>query len=859
MTPLPRFAGPAIFLLAMSVLMLEVTLTRIFSVMMWYHFTYLVIGLALLGFGAAGTVLTVHPRFSGPALKSGVLSDCAWLFGLSGVVCFLAMTKISFDPTDIYNRGDFSQLVGLLMLLFLATVPLFFGGLGIGYLISKSGDQINRLYFCDLLGAGCGSLGALLAVNYMGATATLFWLGFVGCVVAMIVGGRADGRLRWRYPVTALVAAGLGAITLAKDSVVPVPFPASKISNYHGEEYRWHVVARVDVVGPKQDYPSFGGSLSRVWDRSRPRLDYMSLYQDGMAPTGIIKLQNRRPQDLAILGHYMQGCAFVLRPKADVLVIGPGGGVDVAMALHHGVLRVTAVDINPRTIEYVRDKYNDFAGGLYRREDVEVICAEGRHYLTTTERKFDVIQLSGVDTFTALASGAYALSENYLYTREAMRDYFDRLSEDGILSFSRWLFTPPRETLRLAVTARQALADRGIHEPGRHILVLAAPAWEGRPPWAETLIKLKPFTAQEVSVLRAWAEPLRFDVIYDPLVPHEPGGEYDRIEPAPQYGPAACAREFSAALRLPARDFADYVRRYPYNIKPATDDSPFFFNFYRPGSLLRPFAATLGGYGVTRLPLGLVILVASLVAIVVFGAVFILLPMRAQAGGLKGQRGGACVLVYFACLGLAFICVELMLLQKLMVFLGGPVYSMSVTLFSLLVFCGMGSFLAKGFTRSRPRLGAFFILLAVAAAIYGTTRLLHEVVPTLMWLSHPRRCLVAVAALLPVGLLMGMPFPTGIRMAERLNPRFVPWAWCVNACATVLGSVGCILAAMFVGFTAVLYAGAVMYLIALLALLLAPRAADPTAASDSPRTIDPRLEKRLVADPTRPDASPAAM
>lgn len=830
-----RFAGAGIGVLAMSVLMLEITMTRIFSIVTFDHFSYLIIGLAMLGCGVAGTVLTVDRRFRGAIVKRELLADCAWLFGVATGVCFLVITNIRFKATGLYD-GDYWQLLSLLVLMILTATPFFFGGLCIGYLISKSGDRVNRLYFCDLVGAGCGSLGALLAINHLGATSTIFFVALAGCMVAILIAGRVGGRIRWRYPVTAAAALALGVGTLVKDNLIVVPFAPGKAAAklQPSLDYSWHVLSRVDVIAPQTGYYPFGGALSRVWDSSRPPLTYMAMYQDGTAETAIAGLKGTTPKDEPILGHYLQGCGYVIRPGAEVLVIGPGGGIDVAIALHHEASRVTAIDINPRMIEYVRDTYNEFAGGLYRRDDVEVVCAEGRHFLTATDRTFDVIQLSGVDTFSSLALGAYAVSENYLYTEEALADSFARLKGDGMVSFSRWLFMPARETLRLAVTAHKALAARGAKEPGRHIAVLAAPSLEGWSPWAETLIKLEPFTAEEMAELRQWADERRFDVIYDPLVPYEAGGVYDKLEGAWDYAPAECARQFNEVLRLGPDQIDTYVSRYPYNIKPCTDDSPFFFNYYRLGNLRHPFKATLGGATFDRLPLGLMILLAALVQIVVLGGLFILLPMRSRAVGIRGHAGTINILIYFASIGLGFIAVEITLIQKLMVFLGGPVFSMAVTLFSLLVFCGLGSFVARRFTSRDPRRGGLAVLVVLAAVLVATIWLINEVVPTIMGLSHLSRCLAAVAVLLPAGFLMGMPFPTGIRIAERLGTQFVSWGWCVNAFATVLGSVGSILLAMFTSFTTALYFGILAYLVAMLALLAAPRvslSALETAAS----------------------------
>ncbi|MEP0844032.1 MAG: hypothetical protein HRF43_15120 [Phycisphaerae bacterium] len=828
MNRLPRFAGTAVFLLAMIVLMLEIALTRVFSVMTYNHFTYLIIGLALLGFGAAGTLLTVGRRFQEPVVRPGLLADCAWLFGVVTILSFLAVTKTRFDSIAIQEDRDLSQLFGLLMLLVLAAVPFFMGGLCIGYLVSKSGEEVNRIYFCDLTGAGLGALASVLAINHLGAPAAIFVVALVACVVAMLLAGRSEGRIRWRYPLTALAAAGLAVASILWPFVIAIPFEPSKGINRDAgfswkTPHRWHVVARVDVTAAVKEYPSFGGALSRTWDATRPPLERMGIWQDGGAFTGIVNLKGRSPGDEPILGHYMQAVPYILRPGGGALVIGAGGGVDVAIALYHGAPRVTAVDINPWTIRFVRDEFNDYAGGLYNRPDVEVVVAEGRHYLTATDRKYDVIQLSGVDTFSALASGAYALSENYLYTLEAIDDCLNALTDDGVLSYSRWLFTPPRESLRLAVTIRAALEKRGVARPDQHLLVLAAPAHAGHSPWADIVVKKRPFSPEEIQRVREWAGRLRFDLIYDPLTPPE-SGAYDRlVGEGNKYQPAVSARWFNHFLRAPAGEFDRALADYDYRIAPCSDDSPFFFNYYRLSNLRHPFTATYGGDPVNRLPLGLMILLGCLAQIVVIGGLFILWPMRGRSSALRGRPGAFSVLLYFGAIGLGFIAVEIMLLQKLTVLLGGPVYSMAVTLFSLLVFCGLGSFLAKRLTQRAPKAGGAVILLLLAAAIFGTTWLINHQLPSALAFSLPVRAGVAVVALLPLGLLMGMPFPTGVRVAERLYPGFVPWGWCVNACTTVLGSVLAVLAAMFTSFTAVLYGGMGVYLLALLALLAAPQ------------------------------------
>jgi hypothetical protein len=339
--------------------------------------------------------------------------------------------------------------------------------------------------------------------------------------------------------------------------------------------------------------------------------------------------------------------------------------------LYHDVRSVTGVEVNPVIVDAVQRRYADFAGRIFDRLDVELVTAEGRHYLTATDQRFDVIQLSGVDTFTALASGAYALAESYLYTTDAMRAYWGHLTENGVLSFSRWLL-PRGASPRLDQVA--ALRSLGIVAPERHFIVVRGGGVGGND-WAETLLKKSPFTEAEAEAYRRWAERLQFEIIYDPYV--EQDNAFDRL------------------IRASDERREAMIEEYAYDIRPVSDDAPFFFDYYRWRSLWHREAAGQGGYYVTRFPLALMILVASLVQIVLLAVLFILGPLVARGARLRSVPRKSRVLVYFGALGLGFVTVEIVFLQKYTVFVGGPVISMAVTLFAILVFSGLGSLLAR--------------------------------------------------------------------------------------------------------------------------------------------------------------------
>jgi len=773
--------------------MLEVALTRVLSVMSWHHFAYLIISLAFLGFGAASTFLSVSPRFSSPTLDEGLVGKYALAFCLTTLFGFAATTKVHFYPMDAYYYGDYSNAFSLLMLYVIMGTPFFFAGVCIGYLISRAGEAINRVYFSDLVGAGIGTMASLVGINHLGVEATIYVASTAGGLVALIF-SLAEGRFRLRLgSAAALVLSVLMTVLAVRHEIFPTYFPPEKIFReaLRPHYYRWHIIARIDVMDPVSLSMPFGGALSKAYEGG-PMPTVRVIWQDGSAPTGIMYVPNGDLRRVPALGYYLQAAPYAVKPNPSrALTIGLGGGIDALIALYHGAEHVVGVDVNPVTVDAVKNRYADFAGRVLNRPNVELVVAEGRHFLTTTDQRFDVIQLSGVDTYSALSTGAYALAENYLYTVEAMESYWEHLADGGILSFSRWLFTPPRETLRLVVIQLEHLRRMGIEHPESHLMIVSGGMPDGV--WAETLLKKSPFTQAEVAAFRRWADYMKFDMIYDPY------------EMRPNV--------FNEVIRASRSEREAIIKRYPYNIKPVTDDNPFFFQFYRWRSLVSPLESG-GGYFIERLPLSLAVLLVSLVQILLLSIAFIIGPLLPRGGQLRAVRHKTRVLTYFGSLGLGFIIVEITLLQKYAVFVGGPIYSMAITLFAILVFSGLGSLMSQRFKDSPDR-WLKFIIIGLVGAVACEVVFINYTIPRLMFLSHAMRCGVTIAALAPLALLMGMPFPMGLRVTQRVGETIIPWAWGVNAVTTTLGSVLCVLVSMQWGFTVSLVAAGAVYLLGL--------------------------------------------
>ncbi|MFN7974571.1 MAG: hypothetical protein U0166_19835 [Acidobacteriota bacterium] len=767
----PAAVLAATFLLSASILELEISLTRVFSVMTWHHFTFLVISLALLGFGSSGTFLAVRR----PARVARATH--AQIFGAAAIAAFLLATRIQFEPLRI--ASDPTQTLSLVFEALILTVPFFFAGMCLASVIDTYKDDVHRVYFADLAGAGAGAISTVGLLEWIGAPSTIVLVGCLGSTAGVLLAWAEEGagQGRRRLGFVALHVAVLVFFVLEDPYLVFAPsskdiYPVCNAWKGHDEIAwsRWHVIARIDVSEPRalgegQASPFPGG--------------YRMVYQDGGAPTYILGSAGH-PESMKLLSAPLQALAYKLRRPDKALVIGVGGGTDILIALHHGCRNVTGAEVNPLMIRAITRVFSDYDGHAFERPDVNLVVSEGRHFVSRTKETYDVIQLTGVDTFSALNLGAHALTENYVYTVEAIESFYGHLTEEGVLSFCRLYVSPPRETLRLCATMEQALERRGIQEPWRHLAVVLGGEY------VETIVKAKPLTEEDMTRVRGFAQGPDRAVLFDPLAPRE--SELDRL------------------LRTPAVGREALYDESPYDIRPTTDDNPFFFDYYRWRNLIASPAPSAGGYVVSAAPIGLLTLVWSLVLVFLLASIGILVPMRRHAA--LGSRGPS-VIAYFGALGLGFIFVEVTLIQRLMPFLGGPAYSLSFTLFAILLSSGLGSFYGKRLDASRRQLGILGALLA--AAIIAIGPLLAFVLPRWLGLSWGGRAGLALLIVAPVAFLMGMPFPMGIRVLSRTVPEGIPWAWSINSFMSVLGPLLSVFLSMHLGFRAVFLVAAGVY------------------------------------------------
>jgi hypothetical protein len=819
----PLYLG--VFTTSTAVLTLEIALTRIFSVSLWYHLAFMVISTALLGFGASGIFLTLRRDLLEENLERN-LTRFAGLTAVGIILSFAVMTRLPLDPlapmAQGLNGGQQILQTALLILLLLAdyvlvVIPFFFAGLTLGSAFSALAKHISTLYFADLIGGGMGCLvvvgmlwilpgqGVVLFAAALAALAAFFfsrqpaagtqnrpgnsWATFVALGGAVILFGLSPiaNRLLALYipPSKPLYQAYADpSIDLAYTGFTPF--------------------ARVDVM--YQEGASLGAwGLSQLCT-APPSPEQMFITIDAAAITTITRFDG----DLEKIGFVNcapSSLAYQVRsqPLNSALLIGPGGGIDVLTAYYNGVKRIIGAEINPLIINLVASQalYHDFAGGLYTDfPQIQIELAEGRNFVARSKEKYDLIQFSQVDTWAAAASGAYSLTENFLYTTEAFLDYYDHLTEDGMLTVGRWYFEPPRQAFRLVTIGTTALEERGVPNPEQHFMVVRAGDT------STFIMKKSPFTSDEIAHLRQVVDNLGFTMLYAP-------GESD---PDNWF-----VRFFSAP------DRAQFYRNYPLDVTPTTDNRPFFFEYYG--------WSNLGNFRSGKATLVILLIQALLLA-----SGLILWPLwRFQRRGLA-TRGARRFIVYFVALGIGFIFIEIGLMQRFILFLGHPVYSTSVVLFSLLTFSGLGSFLSGRLLTISPQATAReeaserdprqlqrwvipLLGLLTAAYIVALPGLFH----LLLSLDLTYRVVISIVLLAPLGLLMGMPFPTGIRLVDRVNPSLVPWAWGVNGFSSVIGSILAVMIAQSYGFALVMGLAVVIYLGGLAAVLSLGRVTESAA------------------------------
>ncbi len=784
------------FLVSAAAIGYELLLIRVLSIVQWHHFAYMIISLALLGYGASGTFIALFRNKLEPRFEHA-FAVCAFAFSIAMVACFVAGQRVPFNALEIV--WDRTQILNLALMYLVFFVPFFFAACCIGIALTCRSEAISRLYFFDLAGAGAGALltiGALLIVFPQSALLVLVALAFAASV---LVGGRGTGRSSLRFGqlawlvVLALVVVN-GGLSL-------------RVSEYKGLAQALQVVdSRVlaQVSGPLGlltvvDSPTVPVRLAPGLSFNTRHIppEQLAVFTDADGMSAITRYDGH-PESIAYLADVTAALPYQLLDRPDVLVLGAGGGGDVLLALHHGASRVDAVELNPSMTAFVAETFSEFAGYVYDDPRVTVHTAEARGYVAQDERHYDLIQVGLLDSFAAAGAGVHALNESYLYTVEAMREYLADLEPGGIVAITRWVKAPPRDSLKLAATAIEALEQAGTADPGRQIAVIRS--WNT----VTLLVSNGVFSDGDINVIREFASSRSFDTAYFPGITSADANRFNLVE-RPWLHDGIQAMLGDDADRF----FADYK----YFVEPATDDRPYFAHFFKWRSLPEVMAMrTFGGAGLIEW--AYLIVAATLAQAAVIGSLLILLPLsRVKRTWTGGARMGG----YFLLLGLAFLFVEIAFIQKFTLFLSHPLYAVAVVLASFLVFAGAGSALSSHMAERAAARGLRPVSIAVAgiaamAAIY--LFVLPPLFRQFIGVADSLRILLSIVLIAPLAFFMGMPFPLGLRRVAERAPDFVPWAWGINGFASVVSAVLATLLAVHFGFTAVIVLAVLLYVAA---------------------------------------------
>ena len=911
--------------------MMEICLTKIFSIVLWYHFGFLAVSSALLGFASSGVYLALKKeREVGDAADRPI----AWSAAVASVMAVASLWLVTQTSFDVYTVVQDRTIGTLAAFVLWVTLPFFFLGLVISRTLSAFPERANLLYGADLVGSALGCLAAvgLLANDMPGQSVMLIAAAGVAIggmffaakrLVPLLACGVA-AALALALPVWSLLdpAEDRGEVRELVEEWLPLKSPPSKPYyliesiderqndlerpqllrqnvtmkdgsvlegieltqppaltpdgqgvlgvNDDGESVRiqfdrvaerkdgpglasetvpwhdyrlWSSTSRVDsfvwpaayeqwgLWGLSDKFAKTGASLPRQKGITIDAWAMTSMMRYSGAPLwppGSPETDAERGR-LKVLEYLPAGTVHRLFPNGaeDIVCIGAGGGLDLMTAKYFGAQNIEGVEINKGVVYSVRRAW-DFVGCLYDNSvhpDVQVHIGEGRNFLERSEKLYDVVQLSGVDTYSTTEAGAFSLSENYLYTAEAFDAYLDRLKDGGVVTLTRWFYpdeavTPapdkpgklePRFSLRLLSTAREALGRKvGDAAADAGLFFLRSKLF--------TVILLKPagFTAEELATLEAHCTQYGYEPLYSPAETHPtltlPTGVYEN--PLQAYMDAASPTRF-----LEERSF---------DVVPTTDDRPFFFEVSKFSDIQESSFWTNPLGGLT----GHGILFVLLVEVLLLGLIFVILPMRSLAREAfpKGGRVRLGVLLYFTALGFGFIVVEIILAQKFVLFLGHPIYALAVILFSMLLFSGLGSMASYKLPGSR--FIAWIAPLLAGGLAVGAAYLYPIVFERYIGEDLPVRVGIAVGIIAPIGFIMGIPFPCGLRVLNRVRPRLISWAWAINGYTSVVGSVGAVILAMEFGFENVLYGAAAVYAVGVLGYALMSVRTPPAAAAD---------------------------
>ena len=786
----------AIFLISSATLCLEISLTRYFSISQHYHFAFLVVSIAFMGYGASGSFLTLFKSFSSVD-RDRFLSYSSFIYSLTILLSFLICNSINFDFIKL--AWDKDQIFFIFLYYFLLSVPFFFAGLTISFAISRAPTLVNKIYFSDLLGAATGTLLALFVFLLKGDRGVIIFISFLALIASLLFSGKR--RFTFNLLLLFLMAAEIGlflhspswlSFRISSYKALPI---ALKYPHAKHLFTKWNAISRVDIL--ESPAVRYAPGLSLLYEKEFP--PQLGLSTDGGELSAITHFKNREEPSLEFLSFLPSSAAYSFTERPRTLIIEPKGGLDVLSALYFNASQTKVIESNPLTVELLRKELAQFSGYIYHKKNIQVVSGYSRASLKREKNTYDLIVFSLTDVFGSSGTGLYGFSENYLYTTESFVHILNRLSPSGLVSINLYLLPPPRQEIRILATWIDAL-EKSKMDPASRIIAIRS--------WGTIsfFIKKSPFSTLEIQKLKDFADKRLFDLVYYPGIKIEEVNIHNKLEKPLYYN-------LTLQLLSPQKR-AEFYKNYLFQVKPVTDNRPFFFNFFK----LNKLKATYKALSHKWLPFlqgeFLVFLLFCQSIIVAF--ILILLPLIFLRKAIK-IRGGfsSKIFFYFSLIGMAFMFVEITLIQKFILFLGHPLYSISVIIFSLLFSSGLGSFFSKKILGQNLKRNLKRSLLLCAGLIAFYLFLFPFFYESFIGFNVPLKMILTFLVTFPLGFLMGFPFPTGIRLLEQQEKKLIPWAWATNAFSSVINSIFALIVAFWGGYNLVLILAAGGYLLTL--------------------------------------------
>lgn len=770
-----KFLG--IFLLSFSILSFEIAITRILSAVLYYHLAFLVISLSMLGLGSGGT----WTYFSNK-LKERADFFISFFALLSSVSIIFALILVLFFPFKL--SVSMKSFFDLWFLYLICTPPFFFGGLSLSLLFFQLSQKIGRVYFFDLIGAGAGALFIVPLLYIFDAPTLIIIVAFLTAFSSFLFGLNGGGRFK-------IIS---GIITTVFICLVFLNIRYGMINVSSRDEInllyqKWTPVGRVIVYPPEENTILSVGLSPNYKPKKYPQQLHIRI--DTAAGTILEKVSGDLGDGVEHLKYDITSLAHHVAPKAKALIIGFGGGRDILTAHLFGFKEIEGVEINPAMKEIICHRFKNYSGKICEMENIKLLIGDGRHYVSQSPQNYySLIQLSLTDSFAATVAGAYAFSENSLYTKEAFIEYFRHLEKNGILTISRFVSDPDQETLRALSLCRAVLNELNIKHFEKNIMLFKAPFFYTNKFVGNLMCKKIAFTDEEIRRTEKIATEMGFDLMYTPLT------QRDNI-----------FKDF-----ILEKDVEKFFRSYPFIIEPPTDNQAFFFHALKLKDWWRALGFQTIESGQVHSYNSVFTLLTTLVVSLVFSLLFIFLPLvfRRNSFFIPNKEALRYIL-YFGFLGLGFMLIEISLIQRFSIFLGHPIYSMSIILFSLLLFSGIGSFFSGKMCMKVS--GAIFALIFTGMVFWVSSFYFFS----MQGLSISKSFL-SILFLAPLGLFMGMPLPSGIRLLDQRDRRLIPWALGVNGITSTIGAVLALILYINFGFRITFLTALIIYLFAAFAL-----------------------------------------